>query len=147
MEDGRKSKGGWENKITVALGSSRARLLCKGRNNRRFEGQRQSMNLHIFLLERDIPAFFLLVLFARGGRKAGESPAFDFKFRKEFRPVSGKKSDRRAIGGLEEGGGGFLECVESRREARGCRKRGRRGAARKKTEGRARPESREFKLY
>ena len=37
----------------------------------------------------NIPALFLLVLFARGGRKSGESPGFDFKFfRKEFRPVS-----------------------------------------------------------
>ena len=48
--------------------------------------------------------FFLLVLFTRGGRKSGESPGFDFKFRKEFQPVSVEESDRRARGGREEGG-------------------------------------------
>ena len=56
-----------------------------------------------------IPALFLLVLFTRGGRKSGESPGFDFKIRKEFRPVSVEESDRRARGGREEGGEGFLE--------------------------------------
>ena len=44
------------------------------------------------------------MLFARGGRKAGESPGFDFKFRKEFRPVSVEENERRARGGREEGG-------------------------------------------
>ena len=87
------------------------------------------------------------MLFTRGGRKSGESPGFDFKFRKEFRPVSVEESDRRARGGREEGGGGFLEWLrEATRGARLSEKRAA-GSGAKKTEGRTDLSPAKFKLY
>ena len=62
------------------------------------------------------------MLFTRGGRKSGESPGFDFKIRKEFRPVS---VERRATAEREEGRGRrrrlprVAERGDERREAVG----------------------------